>query len=56
MLAHNICHIPSLSCSESKCQELSPPITAIVSYTFDAKMNYRNKILIKIQVSQHFDV
>lgn len=44
MLAHNICHILSLSCSEPKCQELSPPVIAITSYTSDAKMNYWNKI------------
>lgn len=56
MLAHNICHILSLSCSEPKCQELSPPVIAITSYTSDAKMNYWNKILIKLQVSQQFDV
>ena len=56
MLAHNICHIPSLSCSEPKCQELSPPVIAITSYTSNAKMNYWNKILIKLQVSQQFDL
>lgn len=56
MLAHNICHIPSLSFSEPKCQELSPPIITIMSYISDAKMNYWNKILIKLEVSQQFDL
>lgn len=56
MFAHNICHIPSLSFSEPKCQELSPPIITITSYISDAKMNYWNKILIKLEVSQQFDL